>query len=200
MNLKFDTLKSYFDMLDYHKDYAYLNEIGSFIPSSLQHINTALEHIINVGMIDPTKLFLDAGCGDGRIVALTGGVHGIPSIGIEYDPLIFQQAKQHLKQWSNSHIKIVCGDFEKDATYHKIGVHFEEIATIFNYINNVTTIATKIARQSPIGTCFLLYDSRAIAQSFSELRLIENITLSDESGVGYLHVYKKQENSHILRV
>ena len=75
----------------------YLKETdtGIFIPSSLDIIRQAFIHLLSKDIIDLDKPFLDAGCGDGRIVALASSM-GIASWGIESDEELTALAKHNL--------------------------------------------------------------------------------------------------------
>ena len=69
---------------------------GVFITSSVKLVVQALRYFIKKGVVDTTKWFCDAGCGDGRIVALTAAEFQIPSLGVESDPKVYQKAEEHL--------------------------------------------------------------------------------------------------------
>lgn len=190
MALNFEALKEYFDALDqrltlngnHHKQ----TKVGLFAPSSLAHINSAIEQLIAAELIDPSRLFLDTG-GDGRIIALTAGVFGIPSMIVEYDGEIADRAERnirHLRQQfelNGTPMIVARGDFTHDKTYYDAGVRFEDIATVFNYASNEKDIAEKIARQSPNGTKFLLYGIKPPAPEFKELTLEQSLTVVDPS-------------------
>jgi len=140
-----------------------ITAVGEFIPSSLHLVDAAIREFMRLGLLDPTAPFLDAGCGDGRIVALLAAVHGIPAAGVEYDEDLFALAKEHLIGLRRAGFEdtapmtLALGDFIEDATYLEADLRFEAFGAIFNYINNHLKIAQKIARQSPSGTRFLLY-------------------------------------------
>jgi hypothetical protein len=172
---------------------------GCFIVSSLNLVQQGLQHFIDIGLIDTKGIFCDAGCGDGRVVALTAGVHQIHSIGIESDSETVILAKQkigHLKEIRKicAPAKIIEGNFVRDETYSLAQIDFKEIKTFFNYVNNEKQIAAKIAQHSLPGTIFLLYDSESTPKSFSGLKFIETKILNriDLSGASYyLHAYRK---------
>jgi SAM-dependent methyltransferase len=136
--------------------------VGELIASSLQLADAAVREFMRLGPLDPTTRFLDAGCGDGRIVALMAAVHGIPETGIESDEDLFALATENLIKVrragfeDTAPITLVPGDFIEDATQTEVDLSFEAFGVIFNYINSHVKIAQKIARQSPSGTRFLL--------------------------------------------
>lgn len=188
MNSRFETLKKYFDEKeDITKTITCkIVEIGndkrgSFVPSSLVCVDSALSELIKEGIIDKSGLFLDAGCGDGRIISLAAGVHNIPSVGVEYDLELSDMAKkniedlQKLLDFNGTQVKVIKGDFTKDSTYTDEGIKFEDIKTIFNYINNTSDIAKKIVDQSPKGTVFLLFDPRTVAEQILGLSLEKSL-------------------------
>jgi SAM-dependent methyltransferase len=156
-------LRRWFARSDGQRGVYTITAVGEFIPSSLHLVDAAIREFIRLGLLDPTAPFLDAGCGDGRIVALLAAVHGIPAAGVEYDEDLFQVAKEHLNRLHGAGFEVAApvtlalGDFIEDATYLEAGLRFEGFGVIFNYINNHLKIARKIARQSPSGTRFLLY-------------------------------------------
>ena len=137
---------------------------GVFAPSDLYDVNSGIEHLVATGFIDTSRWFLDAGCGDRRVTALTALVYGIPSIGVEGDRVVFNFGEEITNMLMESQLvngiplMFVKGDFTKDKTYHRAGIRFEDIGTVFNYINNERDIAVKIAKQSPRGTVFVLED------------------------------------------
>lgn len=211
----FQALKEYFDAVEEREKsrngHRMVTEVGIFSPSSLIHINLAIRLLIDTGMIDPSRLFLDAGCGDGRVVALTAGVYRIPSIGVEYDGELADSAKKNIRNLeelsilNGTPVRIVRGLFESDMTYSDEGVRFEDISTVFNYIDNQRRIAAKIADQSPPGTLFLFQSTHA--EEFDGLTLECSLELFGPNRTGhivhtpqeldpklraiYLHVYRK---------
>lgn len=173
---------------------------GCLVVSSLNLLQTGLQHFIQTGLINTKNLFCDAGCGDGRVVALAARIYQIPSIGIESDPEIVKIAKRkiyQLKEQGKIEAKIIEGNFVQDKTYQQAGINFREIKTFFNYVNNQNQIAARIAQLSPKGTVFLLYDSDPIPEDFTGLEFNETKRLDDEKLCGapyYLHAYKKNNS------
>lgn len=161
----FDQIKGYYDALDeaesdkggpYKK-----TALGQFLPSPLLQLKIGIEYLIRERLFNPSHHMLDAGSGDGRVVALTSFVHQIPTIGIEYDEDLVQVSRNHLMHFANMGLKgksasIISGDFLDDSTYTANNIRFEEFSTVFNYINNERDIAHKIFNQSPIGTKFIV--------------------------------------------
>ena len=85
----FDILRALYDRLDAAESHLggpyKRTAVGQYLPSPLRHLNAAIGYLIETSAFDPSGLFLDAGSGDGRVVALTSLVYGIPSVGVEYD-------------------------------------------------------------------------------------------------------------------
>ena len=81
MNDAFQLLQKYFankDELSYAHGGPYKKTaMGQFVPSPLRHIRAALDYLIKIGVVNSSGLLLDAGCGDGRIVALTSFIYKI---------------------------------------------------------------------------------------------------------------------------
>ena len=161
----FDQIKGYYDLLDeaesdkggpYKK-----TDLGQFLPSPLLQLRIAMEYLISEKLLDPSHQILDAGSGDGRVVALTSFVHQIQTVGIEYDADLVRLSKIHLAFFANLGLdgksaSIISGDFLEDSTYTTNNLRFEDFPTIFNYINNERDIAHKIFMQSPTGTKFVV--------------------------------------------
>ena len=188
----FGVLKSYYDDVDtkvissrgpYRK-----TAVGLFVPSPILDIHFALEYLLEAGAIEPSGLFLDAGSGDGRIVALTALVHGISTVGVEYDNELVTQSKLHLESLGRLGLQgapevILRGDFGDDDTYLGAGLRFEDFTVVFNYINNQSAIASKVAQQSPPGTIFLLFGAFAV-HNYQGLTLEQNLQLVTRADSG----------------
>ena len=176
---------------------------GLFAPSDLYDVNAGIEQLVAEGEIDTSGWFLDAGCGDRRVAKLTAYVHGIPSIGVEGDRVVFNFGEKitnmHGKSQLVNGVPLIFarGDFRKDKTYRRVGIRFEDIATVFNYINNERDIAAKIARQSPRGTLFILEDISWIpvtagTTEFEGLTYVKTIPPDINSKLHRcMHVYRK---------
>ena len=175
---------------------------GLFAPSDLYDINVGIEHLVATGLIDTSRWFLDAGGGDGRVSALTAG-YRIPSLYVEYNRDLVALTEENIQELRDlsildgTPIRIVRGNFVKDKTYRRAGIRFEDVATVFNYINNERDIATKIAKQSPSGTLFILEDipwapiTHGITD-FEGLTYVKTIPPHENSTLRRcLHVYRK---------
>ena len=88
-SFNFDVIQNYYNHLDSLQDAEggpyKRTAVGQFVPSPLSHIKTAFDYLIATNSIDTSGPFLDAGSGDGRIVAISSLAYGINSVGVEYD-------------------------------------------------------------------------------------------------------------------
>lgn len=185
MNRRFELLRRYYDDIDVREGglggpYK-ATAVGQFVPSPLRHIHVALAYLLGAGAFDASGPLLDAGSGDARFVALTALVHGIPSVGVEYDEEMLERSHRHLRALEGLGLRgasatIVHGDFKDDASYLKAGIRFEEFTTVYNYINNERDVAEKMARQSRPGTKFLLLGAFPLP-NYGGLALEQNLEL-----------------------
>lgn len=185
----FDLIKNYFDTLDkadgpqggpYKR-----TDVGQFVPSPLLHLEAAFAHMIAIGEIGVGSKFLDAGCGDARVLAIISGVHSVESVGIEYDQEMAGKSSRNLDQLTQLGVKqaswqVVHGDFMDNKSYAEIGLGFEEFDVVFNYINNQRDIALKVFEQSPPGTAFWLLGAFPVP-GFQGLKLERNLELVQEN-------------------
>jgi len=179
---------------------------GFFIPSSLVHMNIAFSKLSKI--IKKSRPFLDAGCGDARVMALAS-MFGYAAYGIEYEKDIAENAKKNLKKL-NLFGMVEKGDFLDDKTYLKLGAKFEDFGTIFNFANSCIDLAEKIAKESKPGVIFLFYDTSKRPTEFKGLDLIKSLILKDEDKIknynpkseekdlplliNYLHIYTKKRS------
>jgi len=212
MKSDIDAVKTFFQTLG--KEYVNTQEngeftkLGRFVCSSVSHLNSMLEDLINQELINSNTLLVDAGCGDARLVALASA-HEIPSLGIEIDQKWAYRSTRNIERLRERKVlngvsaNISCGDFTDDKTYDGAGIAFKNITTFFNYWNNYKKIADKIAKQSPKGTLFLLHKYNPKPELFEGLHLEQTITVIDEEtsykdikgrfikDTGYVLVYRK---------
>jgi len=186
----FEALRRHFDQADLAESDSggpYKNTaVGQFLPSPLLHLHVALDYLIETAVIDVSGLLLDAGSGDGRVVALTAFVYGISTVGVEYDTEMVGISRQHLKSLKRLGIRgaselILQGDFTEDETYERAGLRFEDFATVFNYINNEGDIALKVAQQSPPGTKLIILGAFPLPE-YQGLTLEHNLQLATGTG------------------
>ena len=184
----FNLIKNYFDKLDeaegprggpYKR-----TDVGQFVPSPLLHLEAAFSHMLSLGEIGVSSNFLDAGCGDGRVLALISGMHSIKSFGVEYDSEMATRSAGNLANLADlgatlAPSEVIHGDFMDDETYVKIGITFQQFDVVFNYINNQRDIAMKVFEESPPGTAFWLLGAFPVP-GFQGLFLERNLQLVQE--------------------
>ena len=182
----FEVLRAFYDRLDAAESHLggpyKRTAVGQFLPSPLRHLDAAIGFLIETAAFDPSLPFLDAGSGDGRVVALTSLVHGIPSVGVEYDEALVDFSRQNIQSLRESGLQgasdlIIPGDFTEDETYRRAGLKFEDFATVFNYINNEGDIAEKVAVSSPPGAKLLVLGAFPVP-GYHGLTLERNILLA----------------------
>ena len=186
-------------------------EKGLFVPTPLVHMTDAFSALLKDRIISKNSLFLDAGCGDGRIVALAG-MFGLKPYGIEYDDEFFSIASDSLKSMKeNGMLKeygLAKGDFLLESSYRKLGKKFREFNIVFNFINMCNELAEKIHIEYEKGTVFLIYDTSSVGVKFENVSYLKTITLRDEDAIrrynnkekftdlpmmiDYLHIYVKK--------
>ena len=179
---------------------------GVFIPSSLNIIHQAFIHLIGTGVIVKAKPFLDAGCGEGRIVALASSM-GISAWGIESDEELAALAKHNLINLASlgvikkSDALIYQGNFCNRKAYRVMDIKFSDFGTIYNYDNNADLLASKIVEEAKPETVYLLYSGDEIKEDFrglvflGELDLISNSRNNDSPQgfpQGFVRIYTKE--------
>src|SRR3989339_1864905 len=160
INKEFEKLDSRLIVTDTNTDF--------FIQSDIIKLHRGLKELIEKELISK-ELFLDAGCGDGRVIAITS-LLGVPSIGIEYDCELAGIASEKIRKLGLSAI-IKQGNFIDDRVYDCIG-SFKEIKTVFNYFSGTELIAKKITS----GQTFILYTTQKESYPL-ELKHITTIEL-----------------------
>ena len=188
----FEALRHHFDQVDLVEGdsggpYPYKRTaVGQYVPSPLLHVRVAFDYLIENAAIDAAGPLLDAGSGDGRIIALTAFVHGIPTVGVEYDSELVETSRQHLKSLKRLGLQgaselVLHGDFTEDETYEQASLRFEDFTTVFNYINNEGDIALKVAQQSKPGTKLIILGAFPLPE-FHGLALEHNLQLATGTG------------------
>ena len=198
----FDAILKYFQAIDEANakigKYSRTSQAGVFVPSRLIDLSIGIEILINEGLIEQKLIFCDAGCGDGRVVALASGIYSIPSIGLEGDSQLFEIAKANIDYLKKLGIlngnlaSIVQGDFNEDSTYRKEGLRFDDIATFFNFVDNHRNLIQKIRQQSSKGTRLVIecpWEKPQVLDGFSLRRAVR---ISNISPIGQnLYLYEK---------
>jgi SAM-dependent methyltransferase len=185
----FKLIKDYFDTLDRDEEFRggpyKRTEVGQFVPSPLLHLEAAFAHMISLGVSSASSKFLDAGCGDARVLAVISGVYSIEAVGVEYDAEMADKSLRNLDNLTQLGSKradwqVVQGDFMDNKTYEKTGIEFQQFDIVFNYINNQRDIAMKVFEESPAGTAFWLLGAFPVP-GFQGLYLERNLELVQDN-------------------
>ena len=176
--------------------YGRLTSIGQpFVASNLRLVAAGLGELKLSGWLDGSRVFCDAGCADGRVVALASACFGIPALGIEYDHRLVTIGQrnigrlQALGMIGKVPLSIVEGNFCKDETYGP--VKFREVATFYCFESNCCCLAKRIVEHSPKGTLFVYYTQNAKAH-FTGLLQLRTIPLRTSfSQFYYMHAFIK---------
>ncbi|MBC7360077.1 MAG: hypothetical protein H5U10_16220 [Desulfacinum sp.] len=196
---RFHFLSDYFREEDQRRGVYAVTAVGEFVPSSLAHVCQGMGNFLRRYAPHRRWLFLDAGSGDGRLVVLLALVFGLRTVGVEYDEELHRRSLQNIRRISRVHPpphapQVLCGDFLDDALYATHGLRFADFHVIFNYANNHTLLAEKVARDGSEGAYFLLYSPRPTGERFSGLRCVDTWELGPTASVcrgPYLQVYRK---------
>ena len=166
---------------------------GYFSPSEIPEVYSALSRIIE--MLDMSKVFLDAGSGDGRIVALAA-IMGFEVIGIEYDAALVAGSRKHISDLQamgivTTRATIQQGDFTNSEIYLKAGIRFNEIGTVYAFLSNPLVTVEMIDKNSSPGTKLLLL---AVADPllFPWMNLERRIPTRPRD-TSYIWVYSKRD-------
>jgi hypothetical protein len=118
-----------------------LTDAGIWLAMPLDVLDSALEKLQSTGFwarLGGRGKLLDAGMGDGRIVAaLCNVAHDIWAYGIESHPSLWELAQDNLRtlteQGMASSWRTCQGDYFDLSTYPKLGIRVEDIDAFFNY-------------------------------------------------------------------
>ena len=168
---------------------------GFYIPSKWKDLVKTLVYGTASGLYRQNGgYFMDAGSGDGRVLALMS-CFGFRPLGIELDKVLFDQSKEVIdalvrRGIIDGNIHLVNGDFNEDETYKAAGINFISIDHIFHGINSapLQRLIQRITRESKPGTTLTVY------APFDGIPGIEHLTLLRHIQVGMLSdaaFYKK---------
>ena len=118
-----------------------LTDDGIWLAMPLDVLDAALEKLQASGFwarLGPRAKVLDAGMGDGRLVAgLCNVAHELWAYGIESHPNLCQLAQDNLRTLTESGMasnwRTCQGDYFDLSTYPKLGIRLEDIDAFFNY-------------------------------------------------------------------
>ena len=118
-----------------------LTDEGIWLAMPLDVLDAAMEKLQSIGFwarLGPRAKVLDAGMGDGRIVAaLCNAGHDLWAYGIETHPNLCELAQENLRTLTErgmgSSWRACQGDYFDLSTYPKLGIRVEDIDAFFNY-------------------------------------------------------------------
>ncbi|MBR3928652.1 MAG: class I SAM-dependent methyltransferase [Clostridia bacterium] len=73
-----------------------------------------LERLCGSGLIHENDLFIDYGCGKGRVGFFMSHTAGLSALGVEYNPSLYQAAKENLQKYAGrrERIEFICESAE----------------------------------------------------------------------------------------
>jgi hypothetical protein len=153
--------------------------MGLFVPSPLERVSRGIDIALEKQWMPPHAQFLDAGSGDGRIVALAL-VKGFDAYGIEYDERLVHLSKKRFLNMPSSlptlnPQRIFQGDFRDTAQFDSYGTPFSSFEIIFNYYNSHRHLEEVMLTYSPKGTAFLFYTPEPRAVLFEGFRYVASL-------------------------
>ena len=154
---------------------------GIWVPSAIPQIMEVaalLREMDLLGAAAPPAPVVDAGMGDGRVVAVLAHLEPArPVCGIEQDPVLFEQAAENLRALRGrgggyAAVRLVEGDYCDPAAYASCGVDLGAPLVILNYPDgNERSLARFIARRAgPDATLCLFTHDRSVDIDELELR------------------------------
>ncbi len=155
-------IKQYYRKVDLTKILLSQNYEGNFLfyQSEFSTLEKGFYEALNRGYFTGKRVFCDAGCGLGNVIALANVLYQLETYGIEIQENLYTRAVrciQDLKENFDNPIRVMRGDFGLSDTYTDI--KFDQIEIWFNFYNNFDPLVKKIRRESPSGTLFLLLKS-----------------------------------------
>lgn len=142
-----------------------LTSAGIWFPLPLDVIRSAMEQLSSSDFwsrFGDKPRALDAGMGDGRLVAaLSAARKNLLAYGIEIHEPLSELARENLRELTNGGLpptwRTCYGDYLDPATYPKLGVRIEEIDAFFNYPDgNEQPLATLLAEHAHPGAFLIL--------------------------------------------
>jgi hypothetical protein len=159
-----------------------LTDAGIWLAMPLDVLGAAFEKLHATGFwarLGERGKVLDAGMGDGRVVAALCNVgHDLWAYGIESHPRLWELAENNLRTLTErgmaSSWRICQGDYLDVSTYPKLGVRLEDIDAFFNYPDgNEHELAALLSVHGRAGAILVV----VTAEHGIEL---EGLTLEDE--------------------
>jgi len=180
---------------------------GLWRPASPHAAHWAVERLCDKQLIDPNGVFLDAGFGDGRILAITTGCFAIPSAGIESDSTIYHEGLRTIERLQSQGtlngvpLYTALGDFTRKNTYDRLGVPLSRISTVFNYDNSDKALARLVVSDFKHDVRFVFYQDDRRKVNFPGLRRVYRFRVdppldSDAALVNYKYGHRIPHFGH----
>jgi SAM-dependent methyltransferase len=188
-----NALFEYFESIGPQFDLAFAPEAGTYYPASIKSLNQVFNELRKNSIIFPNQMFLDAGSGDGRVVALAS-IFGFDSYGIELNKQIYDSSVNNIKKLYEKKIithkpQLICGDILNSSTYESLDKKFSEFQIIFNFNTLPYELTTKIVQESKASTIFIFNSIQEILKVDEDLELVKKYDLEDINQL--IHVYRK---------
>ncbi len=110
--------------------------VAEFVPLEQPAIDALFAALEKRG-IKPGS-FLDAGSGDGRIVAAAAS-RGFKAVGIELNPVLYERSIKHLTTLETKENvpkgswQVACGNFLEESPYAQLGIALNAFDIVFNF-------------------------------------------------------------------
>ncbi|MBW1997838.1 MAG: hypothetical protein JRJ29_07720 [Deltaproteobacteria bacterium] len=155
--------------------------------SDLGKLLACLECLLSEGLVVPGRsLFLDMGCGDGRVNVLFGYIVRL-SFGIELDEWILDEYSelralldQELREQGfplpPDNIFLFNGNALDEASYRSIGgktgIYFHDFDIFYTYLTMQDEFADLIVQKAKKGSIFMVYGLNSILPKYKGMRLL----------------------------
>jgi hypothetical protein len=164
-------------------------------------INDAVEILIRGARLGMWNLypdsgyFMDAGSGDGRIVAALASL-GYNTLGIEKDEQLYAKSQEILSLLGkrggvNGNWRVVKGDFTQQETYERAGVRFEDIHNFFMGVNAqpLEKLVEMMQHRSPPHATLTTFEPAGSAHKNIPFRLMDRYGIGV---IGEVKIYRVQ--------
>lgn len=181
------------------------DDIGAFgfwRSSDLKTLLRCFENLQREGLLRPDSLFLDMGCGDGRVNVLMS-YFVKASVGIECDQWALDEygvLREGLDQVLRSkalplpppNIYLFKGDVCSKGVHEQVklqsGIGFEEFDFFYTYLVMHEEFSSLISAKAKPGAIFMLYGVGKVLPQYDGLKLMSNISPM----LGILALYRKE--------
>jgi hypothetical protein len=180
----------------------YVGNEGYRKSTDLDKLSKCVDEMVALDLIHPQQtVFLDLGCGDGRVNVLMS-YFVKRSLGIELDREIFHEFKPRKAELDQilrnknliqvpETIDLFIGDSLKNSTYERIekntGIRFQHIDLFYTYITLHDLFAAKIARGAKNSALYLVYGFNKVLPRYQGLDLL----IPDVASQGIVALYSK---------